>query len=159
MYRFLLTLADQPICTAPASSALSASYSLPTESIRNPEVPMTIAPPSLPPPIRSLTRPPVTRPKPHETVRADVHCAACWYSLMGLPYLGRCPECGTRYNAKRNIHRDDRAASTKARRKRCLRPITHVSIIAPIDALRALSLTLLLLTTTGAAAFVIWFIS
>ncbi|MCH7720731.1 MAG: hypothetical protein IH988_07040 [Planctomycetes bacterium] len=30
----------------------------------------------------------------------EVYCASCGYCLKTLPYFGRCPECGSTYNAQ-----------------------------------------------------------
>lgn len=30
----------------------------------------------------------------------EVYCASCGYCLKALPYFGRCPECGSVYNAQ-----------------------------------------------------------
>ncbi len=30
----------------------------------------------------------------------EVYCASCGYCLKALPYFGRCPECGSTYNAQ-----------------------------------------------------------
>ena len=30
----------------------------------------------------------------------EVYCASCGYCLKALPYFGRCPECGSAYNAQ-----------------------------------------------------------
>lgn len=32
--------------------------------------------------------------------RTDPHCSHCGFSLQGLPQDGKCPECGTDYDAK-----------------------------------------------------------
>lgn len=34
------------------------------------------------------------------SIGADLFCSPCGYSLRGLPYRGRCPECGSDYDAK-----------------------------------------------------------
>ena len=30
----------------------------------------------------------------------NVYCGRCGYNLRALPYIGRCPECGSDYNAR-----------------------------------------------------------
>ncbi len=30
----------------------------------------------------------------------QIHCGTCGYNLYTLPVVGRCPECGSRYNAR-----------------------------------------------------------
>ncbi|MCZ6683392.1 MAG: hypothetical protein O7B26_09410, partial [Planctomycetota bacterium] len=34
------------------------------------------------------------------SIGADIFCSQCEYPLLGLPYRGRCPECGWDYSAK-----------------------------------------------------------
>jgi hypothetical protein len=36
--------------------------------------------------------------QPDYPVRKDGHCYQCGYSLIGLPQVGRCPECGVEYD-------------------------------------------------------------
>lgn len=33
-------------------------------------------------------------------ISSDLYCAECAYNLRTLPYRGRCPECGSDYNAR-----------------------------------------------------------
>lgn len=44
-----------------------------------------------------------------QTVSEPLMCATCGYVLLGLPMIGRCPECGDVYNAygerQKNIYR------------------------------------------------------
>ena len=35
------------------------------------------------------------------TIDRAIHCAQCGYNLFTLPTIGRCPECGSPYNADR----------------------------------------------------------
>lgn len=114
--------------------------------------------PELRNPVLTLRLGPMRRPPPHLTITHPIHCQACWYDLRGLPCRGRCPECGTMYDAFRRIRHDDAAAIGHARRRRYMRTITHVSIVSPLDFFRAIALIFLLLATTGAASLIIWFI-
>lgn len=34
-------------------------------------------------------------------ISSNLYCAECGYSLRALPYVGRCPECGSEYNARK----------------------------------------------------------
>ncbi len=34
-------------------------------------------------------------------ISTDLHCANCGYNLRTLTYVGRCPECGSEYNARK----------------------------------------------------------
>lgn len=34
------------------------------------------------------------------SIHMDLFCAECGYNLRTLPYVGRCTECGSRYNAR-----------------------------------------------------------
>ena len=34
-------------------------------------------------------------------ISANLYCANCGYNLRTLPYRGRCPECGSVYNARK----------------------------------------------------------
>ena len=36
----------------------------------------------------------------HRGISANLFCAECGYCLRTLPYAGRCPECGSDYNAR-----------------------------------------------------------
>ncbi|MFN7020172.1 MAG: hypothetical protein ACK4WH_02435 [Phycisphaerales bacterium] len=95
------------------------------------------------------------RPPRHLTITRDVRCAACWYNLRGLGYRGRCPECGTRYDAWRNIRRDDQKSAGRDRRRRYLRTITHEPIIGSLLELRAAAYLLIVITATGLAVLLI----
>ncbi|MCP4248578.1 MAG: hypothetical protein GY778_16130 [bacterium] len=33
-------------------------------------------------------------------ISSDLYCAGCGYNLRSLPYVGRCPECGSEYNGR-----------------------------------------------------------
>ena len=39
-------------------------------------------------------------PTRSRTMVGEVFCATCGYCLKTLPFLGQCPECGARYNAR-----------------------------------------------------------
>lgn len=104
------------------------------------------------PPSRKLLS---RRPPAHLTITRDVHCAACWYNLRGLGFLGRCPECGTRYDAWRNIRLDDQRSTGRARRRRYLRTITHEPIIGSLLELRAAAYLLMFITATGLAVLLV----
>jgi hypothetical protein len=34
-------------------------------------------------------------------ISTNLHCSGCGYSLRTLRYVGRCPECGSEYNARK----------------------------------------------------------
>jgi hypothetical protein len=36
----------------------------------------------------------------HRGISTNLYCAECGYCLRTLPYAGRCPECGSEYNAR-----------------------------------------------------------
>lgn len=99
---------------------------------------------------------PSRRPPPNATIGRDVHCGACWYNLRGLAFIGRCPECGTRYKAWNNARRQN-AAESKYARERYLHPITNIPIGTRASAAWALVLLVLMLFVGSCAAvFLIW---
>ncbi|MCC6320881.1 MAG: hypothetical protein IT438_05515 [Phycisphaerales bacterium] len=106
-------------------------------------------------PVPRSRRPAFRRPPPHATISREVHCAACWYNLRGLAFLGRCPECGTRYDVLRNIKLDDARVKGAARRKRYLRTITHEPILGPLDMFRAGAFVVLLVSCTGVLGLIV----
>lgn len=98
--------------------------------------------------------PPSRRPPAHATIGREVHCGACWYDLRGLPYIGRCPECGTRYNAWNSVRRLE--SKCNGRRDGYIRPISNVDIVPGPNDWRAAGLLLLMATTTGAGLLLVW---